>query len=158
VASSLAAESLAAGSLAAESLVAGSRVLTSRLTPTQLGPLRQFLPGGQLPTGGLLELVSVGPGGGGAWLALWLTLGVTGPLLLVDVEHELYPPALAGLGLDLARTVVVRPRSRGEGLWAFEQALRTPGVGAAWCRSQLWNERIYHRLQRAAEAGGGLGL
>jgi protein ImuA len=128
------------------------------LTPTQLGPLQQFLPGGRLPAGGLLEFVSVGPGGGGAWLALWLTLGVTGPLLLVDVEHELYPPALAGLGLDLTRTVVVRPRSRGEGLWAFEQALRTPGVGAAWCRSQLWNERIYHRLQRAAETGGGLGL
>jgi len=128
------------------------------LAPHQLGPLRQFLPQGVLPTGGLLELVSTCPGGGGVWLALWLSRGVNGPLLLVDVQHELYPPALASLGLDLDRTVVVRPRSRGEGLWAFEQALRTPGLGAAWCRGLEWNERIYHRLQRAAEAGGGLGL
>lgn len=128
------------------------------LAPHQLGALRQFLPQGVLPTGGLLELVSACPGGGGVWLALWLSRGVNGPLLLVDVQHELYPPALASLGLDLHRTVVVRPRSRGEGLWAFEQALRTPGVGAAWCRGLEWNERIYHRLQRAAEAGGALGL
>jgi protein ImuA len=128
------------------------------LAPHQLGPLRQFLPQGVLPTGGLLELVSTCPGGSGVWLALWLSRGVKGPLLLVDVQHELYPPALASLGLDLDRTVVVRPRSRGEGLWAFEQALRTPGVGAAWCRSQEWNGRIYHRLQRAAELGGCLGL
>ncbi|MFN9375169.1 MAG: ImuA family protein [Planctomycetaceae bacterium] len=128
------------------------------LAPHQLGALRQFLPQGVLPTGGLLELVSACPGGGGVWLALWLSRGVSGPLLLVDVQHELYPPALASLGLDLHRTVVVRPRSRGEGLWAFEQALRTPGVGAAWCRGLKWNERIYHRLQRAAEAGGALGL
>jgi hypothetical protein len=120
------------------------------LAPHQLGPLRQFLPQGVLPTGGLLELVSTCPGGGGVWLALWLSRGVNGPLLLVDVQHELYPPALASLGLDLDRTVVVRPRSRGEGLWAFEQALRTPGLGAAWCRGLEWNERIYHRLQRAA--------
>lgn len=128
------------------------------LAPHQLGPLQDFLPQGVLPTGGLLELVSTCPGGSGVWLALWLSRGVQGPLLLVDVQHELYPPALASLGLDLDRTVVVRPRSRGEGLWAFEQALRTPGVGAAWCRSQEWNGRIYHRLQRAAEIGGSLGL
>jgi len=128
------------------------------LAPHQLGPLQEFLPQGVLPTGGLLELVSTCPGGSGVWLALWLSRGVQGPLLLVDVQHELYPPALASLGLDLDRTVVVRPRSRGEGLWAFEQALRTPGVGAAWCRSQEWNGRIYHRLQRAAEIGGSLGL
>ncbi|MCY2967841.1 MAG: hypothetical protein NT069_30130, partial [Planctomycetota bacterium] len=129
---------------------------TVPLPAEETSPFERLLPNGQLPVGGLLEVLAEGGGSGGVWLALHLAVG-GGAVVLIDVDHELYPPALAGLGFDFTRTIVVRPKSLSEGTWAFEQALRCPGVGAVWCRNQKWNDRVFRRLQLTAEAGGGLG-
>lgn len=127
----------------------------------------KVLPGSRIPRGGMLELLATQRGEGAIALAFWLiqrtsafphTAPARTQLVLIDIEHELYPPALANWGVNLARTIVVRPRSANEGIWAFEQALRNPGVTAAWCRSQQWNDRIYRRLQLACEAGGAVAL
>jgi len=41
-----------------------------------------------------------------------------------------YAPALATAGLDLARTIFVKPATPREGLWAIEQSLRARHLGA----------------------------
>ena len=41
-----------------------------------------------------------------------------------------YAPALATAGLDLARTIFVKPATPREGLWAVEQSLRARHLGA----------------------------
>jgi hypothetical protein len=41
-----------------------------------------------------------------------------------------YAPALAAAGIDLDRSIFVQPATPREGLWALEQSLRTPHLGA----------------------------
>lgn len=41
-----------------------------------------------------------------------------------------YAPALAAAGIDLNRSIFVQPATPRESLWALEQSLRTPHVGA----------------------------
>ena len=68
------------------------------------------LPGGGFPRGALSELAG-GPASGKTAVALSL-LAALGPEDLfawVDARGELYPPAAAALGVDLARLLLVRP-------------------------------------------------
>ena len=48
------------------------------------------------------------------------------------IESQAFPyaPALSVAGVDLARTIFVRPATPREGLWAIEQALRAQHLGA----------------------------
>ena len=84
---------------------------------------------GGLPRPGLVELCGA-PGTGGARLAAQIAAAQTRQRLSVawvDPMQHLYPPALADLGVDLARLLVVRPPGDGtapEG-WATEQLLRS---------------------------------
>jgi protein ImuA len=81
-----------------------------------------------------------------------------GTLVVVDDDRGFYPVGAAGLGVPLDRTVVVRPDDPAAGLWAWEQALRTPGVTVTLGWLPEVNDRIARRLQLAAEAGGGVGF
>src|SRR5262249_33087416 len=69
-----------------------------------------------------------------------------------------YPPALANLGLDLFQVIFVRPQNRKDYLWALNQSLACPGVGAVLSWPQALDDRAFRGLQLAAEKGGGLGL
>ncbi|MBI3861326.1 MAG: hypothetical protein HY290_05470 [Planctomycetia bacterium] len=111
--------------------------------------------------GMVVEWIASGTGSGAARLAAAMAvqaLNAGGALVVVDDRREFYPPAAVRLGLDLERTIVVRPRSRRETVWALEQALRCRGVAAtlAW----IWKlpDRLFRRLQLAAEHGAGLGM
>ena len=102
-----------------------------------------MLPGGGFPCGSITSLVG-GPASGKTQLALCaLRQAQVGGALaaFVDGRSELYPPAALALGVDLARLLIVRPRTerRGRqaarqetvaGLWAAE-ALLTSGAFAA---------------------------
>src|SRR5512142_3232790 len=68
------------------------------------------LPGGGFPRGALTELAG-GPASGKAAVALSLfaALGPEDLFAWVDGRGELYPPAAAALGVDLARLLLVRP-------------------------------------------------
>lgn len=77
-----------------------------------------------------------------------------------DVRHELYPPALAALGIPLERLFLLHP-TESEQLWAIAECLRCKGVGAvvAELPSRKKLSRVEaRRLQLAAEQGGGVGL
>lgn len=127
----------------------------------EAGAVGRLILGPGLEPGTLVEWVSGGEGCGAVTLALAVAarvLGRGGACVLVDPAGEFYPPALARLGVPPERTVIVRPPSPRDGLWAWEQALRCPGVAVALGPVAGLTDRHYYRLQLAAEAGGGLGF
>ncbi len=120
---------------------------------------------GHLPLRGLAlrrvhEVAAAGEREAGAATGFLLALltrvmkAETGPVLWCGRRPELYAPALAALGLDPARLIVVRARTETDRLWAFEEGLRTKGLAAAIAELEkpldLAGSR---RLQLAAEKG-----
>ena len=78
--------------------------------------------------------------------------------MICDRQQRFYPPAAAAWGVDLKSTLLLRPANEAEELWALDQALRCPGVGAAWAMCGPLAVRDFRRLQLAAECGRALGL
>ena len=123
--------------------------------------LDRWLPEGGFRRGTLVEWLSAAEGSGAATLSLHSAREACragGALVMIDRRGEFYPPAAAGLGIDLARTILVRPRRAEDELWALDQALRCEGVGAVWSWLDALDDRAFRRLQLAAEAGGTLGI
>lgn len=135
------------------------------------------LPGGGFPRGALSEL-SGGPASGKTAVALALVaaLGQEELAAYVDGRGELYPPAAAARGVDLARLLVVRPpgvipgaaASGGmdavrPGLWAAEALLASGAFSAVIVDVPVparlpGADAVARRLQAAAERGGAVGL
>jgi hypothetical protein len=131
------------------------------LCSTGIAALDALLPAQIFRAGMLVEWVVAGEGSGAARLALPMaceSLKNGGVLVVIDERREFYPPAAVRLGLDLARTIVVRPRNRQETIWTLEQALRCPGVAATLSWIEQLPDRLFRRLQLAAEHGARLGL
>ncbi len=119
-------------------------------------PDRGYVPGS------VIEYLRAMPGCGASILAFSAAataMRVTGGfLVVVDTQHNLYPPALASLGIDLEKVVLVRPQSDVDALWAVDQSLRTPAVAAVVADVERIDDRAARRMQLAAEQGGGLAL
>lgn len=110
--------------------------------PSGFAELDRELPGGGWPQGQLTELLLDAAGIGELSLlapALAQLAQVKRSVVWVlppdgrrDTEAQPLPyaPALAAAGVDLARTIFVRPATPREGLWAIEQALRAQHLGA----------------------------
>lgn len=113
-------------------------------------------------SGAVVELVSAGSGAGALSLACWiggrLQKHQRGSLVIVDAQHEFYPPGAVALGVQLEQTIIVRARTQREVLWSVEQSLRCPGVAAVVCRLQHTDERVGRRLMLAAEVGKSVGV
>jgi hypothetical protein len=125
-----------------------------------LGGLAELFPHG-LTAGALVELLPSGPGAGAWTLALTLARHACGErktLLIADPERCFYPPAACKFGLDVERTVIVRPRQAREAISAVVQALRCGAIGATVGAFERLADRDARRLQLAAEAGGALGI
>jgi protein ImuA len=134
--------------------------------------LDRLLPAGGLRRGTLVEyLASAGSSGAGTLaLAAAREACREGRAFVVldrpDGTHGtqsvpapyFYPPAAAAWGIDLAAMLVLRPASEADAVWACDQALRCPGVGAVWATWDRLDVRDFRRLQLAAECGGTLGL
>jgi protein ImuA len=54
--------------------------------------------------------------------------------------------------------LVLRTTNEADAVWAFDQALRCPGVGAVWGAWDRLDVRDFRRLQLAAETSGTIGL
>lgn len=114
------------------------------------------LPGGGWPQRALTELLLAGTGCGEMRLLApaLARVGVAGRgVLLVGPPAEPCAEALAQLGVDLTRCVVIRGDDL---LWPLEQALRSGQVGAvvAWTPASLKGEAL-RRLQLAAQSHDG---
>lgn len=124
--------------------------------------LERLLPGGGYEPGCLVEWFHSGIGGAAGSLAMLSAIPAMRDgkaLVIIDWNHTFYPPAAAALGADLKRIVVVRPKSREDGWWSLDQALRCTAVGSVWCElPDEMDDRLARRLQLAAETGGTLGM
>lgn len=127
--------------------------------------LDEIIPHRGFAPGTLVEWFSAGDGAGATTLAVSTAQqACRSPedsgrvLVVVDRRGEFFPPAAALAGIDLEQTVVVRPRTGADEIWAIDQALRCAGVAAVLAWPDELDDRAFRRLQLAAEAGGGLGL
>lgn len=123
--------------------------------------LADLFPHQSLATGSLVELLACLPGAGAWSFALRLASYACGErktLLIVDPERSFYPPAARKFGLEVSRTVIVRPRNARDALLALGQALRCSAIGAAIGKFDRLQDRDARRLQLAAEAGGAIGV
>lgn len=93
-------------------------------------------------------------------------------LLVIDAAEDFYPVTAQQLGIDLNKTVVVRPQQsrsdqqtkniahtqphNNDVLWTLEQALRSTAIGITMCAMDHLNSHTFRRLQLAVQAGGGL--
>jgi hypothetical protein len=147
---------------------------------TGIALLDAALPGGGVPSGALLEIVPGGPCG-----RQWAAGGLCGPpwslalhivrsalragreAVIIDRAREVYPPALAMFGIDLARLAIVLPRTRSEAAWAFAEALGPAGPGppgpsregaVVVAALEGLSATDARRLELRAEAGGAIGV
>lgn len=115
--------------------------------PSGSSTLDAELPGGGWPQGALTELLVDSPGQGELSLlmpaiaqmtragrpCIWaLPWGDAAPPANDSAPGIPLPyaPALAAAGIDLDRAIFVQPATPREGLWALEQSLRMPHLGA----------------------------
>jgi protein ImuA len=160
--------------------IASLRALVGRLAPGAVGagaPIPLGLAaldralGGGLPQAAL-HVVTGAPGhalagclrseeavtGFAAFLLGRLQRLTEGPLLWLPARNDLYGPGLAQLGLDTGRLILVETPRPADRLWAFEEALRTPGLAGAVAEIDRIEPKAARRLQLAAETAGTFGL
>lgn len=138
----------------------GSRSVSAE-SFTGIAELDAILPNVGAAEGMLVEWLAPSKGSGAEPLLFRMAreaMRQDGNLVIVDPSAEFYPPTAGCWGIALQRTVVVHPENERDMFWAFEQALRCPGVAVAVCFVSQLNDRVFRRLQLAVEQGGGLGL
>ncbi len=113
-----------------------------------------------LGPGALHEIAGHGPdeeqgAAGAAFLALCLRHSAPSrPILWATTHTDLYPPGLAGLGLDPRRLILLAARREAEIRWALEEALRCVALAAVVGEAAEIDLTASRRLQLAAEKMG----
>ena len=123
--------------------------------------LDALLPGGGWPLGALTELLSDQCGIGELELLLPALQALAGrgrSVVWITPPYVPYAPALLQRGLPLERVLWIRTGRPQAALWAAEQALRCPAIGAVLGWSAHIVDRSLRRLQLAAETGHTLGV
>jgi cell division inhibitor SulA/protein ImuA len=138
-----------------------SRIASRLAAPSGFPELDASLPGGGWPIGAIAELMSdaIGIGELSLLVPVLSRLARAGRYIAwIAPPYLPYAPALAQRGLPLERMLLIHTRSLQESLWAAEQALRCPAVGAVLGWPAYIIDKNVRRLQLAAEAGGSLGI
>ena len=139
-----------------------------RLPPLTVGRLSTgflsldaVLPGGGWPQGALTEILPIREGIGELRLVIPALIRLSRSnrwIAWITPPRIPYAPALATVGIDLSRVLLVRPTTKTDTLWATEQALRYGKCGAVLAWPRQVNRRTLRRLQLAAETGQAWGF
>jgi protein ImuA len=159
--------------LDAGSARAGSAASTAgcKAFHTGLAALDALSPGGAFARGAVHELLTAPADGTPMFFAAMLARRAwagtddatrnTGAVVWSDPRQELYPPAVATVGIPLERLFLLHPKDAADHVWAVAECLRCRGVAAVVAalpeRHRLSRVEA-RRLQLAAERGGGVGL
>lgn len=122
----------------------------------------EILPGGGLAAGALHEIaLSAMTGeedGAGLGFAAYclgrLAVFKEKPVLWIGWADDLYPPALAALGLSPSCLIMVRPQGGVLPQWALEEALRCRALAGVVAELKGLDDKAARRLQLAARASG----
>lgn len=127
--------------------------------PVSLCPaLDRHLPDHGLARGALHDVLAADPGAALGFCAVVLGRLETPTLWIAPEADAVWPAGLQSLGLCISQLILVRYRRPAEGLWAMEEALRSPGIGGAVLQTSHLHLIAARRLQLAAEATGNIGL
>ncbi len=128
---------------------------------TGFAELDAVLPGGGWPVGAITELMPEVMGIGELSLlmpALAQLCRAGRHVAWIAPPCLPYPPALIRHGIALEQLLLIQTRDARSALWAAEQALRCPAIGAVLAWPDNVDDRQLRRLQLAAESGGSCGL
>jgi protein ImuA len=133
----------------------------TRLISTGCRALDETLPLQGVRAGSLIEWLNADGTHSSVALSLRVGREVVGTkhrAIFIDHRQVLHPLALASLGFDLTRVVIVRPATEREALWACEESLRCCGVRLVWASLDRLSSNSFRRLQLAAESSGCIGF
>ena len=123
------------------------------LVPSGIESVDTLLGGIAAP--GLIEFSGL-QGSGKSRLALSIvahfTVQLSQRVAWVDAGHQLYPPAVSVLGVDLTKLIVVRPHKK-RASWAAEQVVRSGCFSLVVLSGVGISPRSGVRFARAAERG-----
>ena len=140
----------------------GDRLALARqVLPTGFAGLDEELPGGGWPCGAVSELLPAAPGIGEVRLLMPALAALTqagGWAAFVAPPHIPYAPALARLGVDLDRLVILEAKALKDQWWVAEQALTSGALGLVAFWPARVDDKSLRRLQTAAATGGGAGF
>ena len=128
---------------------------------TGFSELDAVLAGGGWPAGAITELMPEAQGIGEISLVLPALAAICGAgrsVAWIAPPFLPYAPALMRHGIALEQLLWVQARDARTALWATEQALRCPAIGAVLAWPENVDDRRLRRLQLAAESGGGCAL
>ena len=77
---------------------------------------------------------------------------------MIAPPHTPYAPALAALGLDLSKILLIRPKRHTDVLWTIEEALKSGNCSSVLFWLNQSGNKVLRRLQLAAEQGNALAL
>ena len=131
----------------------------ARPTSSGFQALDKELPNGGWPPSVLIELLMANPGIGelrllAPTLARITQAGKT--LILLAPPHIPFASALAELGIDLSKVILIEADKPTDRIWAVEQALKSASFGALLCWLPQARADHLRRLQLAAAGGEGL--
>jgi protein ImuA len=135
-----------------------ARAHAGRLS-TGLAPVDAYLRQAVTPLGAVHEIAGHGgdeeQGAAGAgFLAVLLRAGLSGWVVWIAQEDDLYAPGLAALGLDLRCLILVSARRDEAVCWALEEALSSRSLAAVVGEVGVLTLNASRRLQLAAERAG----
>jgi hypothetical protein len=86
------------------------------------------------------------------------TLHSPSSLVIIDPAREIYPPAIAAMGIGLEHVYFLHPLDAADQVWAIAECLRCRGVSAVIASPPPLSRIDARKLQLAAERGGGIGI